>query len=357
MGLVSVDVKYFKMAVGLERIGRETTEDVQAKCPVCGDSKTKTSAKRLHLYNKGTVTNVNCFNGDCLVHNKTVYGFLNEFFPNLLSQYKRETFQNTLTELSNGGDVFASFKKTTKTTNKHETAPTSEPKDSLLDSWEPNDVFLQIPKPPVQVQDLTMYMQPIEESKHGIDYLKTRGIEPNTKFGKWFFGDRDLKIGETLYRITDSVVVPLYYKDVMYGFYSRSTETKNFTTYMNNTNIGYKIFNWFNVDLEEPVYIFEGVFDAIASGLPNSIALLGAKLPDERLKEIKKPIFCLDNDRTGIINSVQYAKKGHSIFIQPKQFKEKDMNELMLNYGSVCDLVKNNIKCGIIAEVELTSRL
>ncbi len=337
-----VDVKYFKLAVGLERIGKETSEDVQAKCPVCGDSKTKSNLKRLHLYNKGAVTNVNCFNGDCPVHNKTVYSFLKDFYPSLLSQYKRETFKDTLDELSNSGDVFETFKK---------------PKDRLTDSWMPDDEFIETTKPPVQVQDLSKYMQPIEESKEGLQYLKNRGIEPDEKYGQWFFGDRDLKIGETLYKVTGSVIVPLYYKNTMYGFYSRSVKTKNFTTYMNNANIGYKIFNWFNVDKEKPVYIFEGVFDAVASGLTNSIALLGAKLPDERLKELKHPIFCLDNDRTGILNSIQYAKKGHSVFIQPTQFKEKDMNELMLNYGSVCELVKSNVKCGIMAEVELSSRL
>ena len=37
MALSLVDIKYFKMAVGLENIGKETAIDISARCPVCGD--------------------------------------------------------------------------------------------------------------------------------------------------------------------------------------------------------------------------------------------------------------------------------------------------------------------------------
>ena len=60
----------------------------------------------------------------------------------------------------------------------------------------------------------------------------------------------------------------------MYGFYSRSIENKLFYTYMNYKNICYKICNWFNINKELPVFIYESIFDAISGGLSNSIALL-----------------------------------------------------------------------------------
>ena len=62
---------------------------------------------------------------------------------------------------------------------------------------------------------------------------------------------------------------------------------------------------------------------------------MGAKIPEERLKELKKPIFVLDNDRTGILNSINYAERGYSVYVQPNEYKEKDMNELMLNYPNL----------------------
>jgi hypothetical protein len=327
-----LDVKYFKLAVGLDSIGKETDVDIAARCPVCGDSRSNKRMKRLHLYTKGNVTNVNCFNGDCSVHNKTVYSFLRDFYPALLSQYKKENFGNTLEKLAKGEteDVFASFKE------KKEEKSTE-----------------------VLIHDLTPYLKDISEVPEALEYLKGRGYQyKESDFGKWYYGYQDLKIGEILYKITDSIVIPLYYEDQMYGFYSRSIKDKTFYTYMHDSNIGYKIWNWFNINKSSPVFIYEGIFDAIAGGLPNSIALMGAKLPDDRLKELKNPVFVLDNDKTGLINSLDYAK-GSQVYIQPDKYLEKDMNDLKLKHSdiNVSDLILNNLFSGISAEVRIKAKL
>ena len=324
------DIKFFKLAVGLENLGKETDKDVSARCPVCGDSRTNKRTKRLHLYEKNGVTNVNCFNGDCAVHNKTMYSFIKEFFPALFEQFKKDNFKNTIQRLASNEDVFASFKK-------------EEPKKEK----------------PVLTQDLTPYLKNITLSEECIVYLRNRGIPYIAdKRGKWYFGYQDIKIGDTIYKITDSIVIPLYYNDEMYGFYSRSIKDKSFCTYMHDANIGYKIWNWFNVDKSQPVYIFEGIFDAISSGKYNIIALMGAKIPEERLNELKYPVFVLDNDKTGLMNSLAYAKKGYSVYVQPDSFKEKDMNELMLNQRiDVSELIDTNTWKGLSAEVRIKSKL
>jgi hypothetical protein len=329
-----VDVKFFRLAVG-SNIGRDSDSDVSASCPVCGDGQ-KRNSKRLHLYNKGTVTNVNCFNGDCSVVNKTVYSFLRDFFPDLLPQYKRETFSNSFDNFKDSG------------------------LKNLVKKIEPESKVK-----PVITQDLSMYMLHLKESDDGIMYLRNRGIEylPN-KRGKWYFGTQDLKIGETLYKITNSIVIPLYYDDEMYGFYSRSIKGKDFITYMDDRNIGYKLFNFFKINLNEPVIITEGIFDAISTGKKNIIALLGAKLPEDRLKEIKHPVFVLDLDKTGTLNSIKYAKMGYWVYVQPKVYKGvniigKDMNEIMLNHPelNMSDLIDDNIFKGMSAVVRLQKRL
>lgn len=329
--LQRLDVKYFKLAVGLDNIGKETEVDIVARCPVCGDSRKNKKTKRLHLYTKGTVTNVNCFNGDCPVHNKTMYSFLRDFFPALLNQYKKENFGNTLEKLANGEteDVFQQFKQEEET--------------------ESTDIL---------VHDLSPYLQDIAEVPEALAYLEGRGYTYNEqRFGKWYYGFQDLNIGETVYRITNSIVIPLYYKSEMYGFYSRNIENKTFYTYMHDANIGYKIWNWFKVKKNEPVFIFEGIFDAIASGLPNSIALMGAKIPEERLNELKKPVFVLDNDKTGLINSLEYSTRA-DVYIQPDKYVEKDMNDLKLNNNiNVSDLILKNIFSGISAEVRIKAKL
>jgi hypothetical protein len=91
----------------------------------------------------------------------------------------------------------------------------------------------------------------------------------------------------------------------------------------------------------------------------NIISVLGAKLSNDRLKEIKYPVFVLDNDHTGILNMIEYAKQGYSVYIQPTEYKEKDMNELMLNHPEldIPELIRDNTYKGISAITRLKQKL
>lgn len=62
--------------------------DIACKCPVCGDSRTRKNLKRLHLYQKQDVINVNCFNGDCPVKNLTPYSFFKDYTPRIFEHFK-----------------------------------------------------------------------------------------------------------------------------------------------------------------------------------------------------------------------------------------------------------------------------
>lgn len=323
MALSRIDIKYFKMAVGTERLGKETDHDIAARCPVCGDSHISKNKKRLHLYSKNGVTNVNCFNGDCPAQNRSVYSFLRDFFPSLIDHYKRENFTHTMEKLSESDNVFQNLSASKKP------KPTNEN--------------------PVVTHDLTPYLKDISEVPEALEYLEGRGIHYDPeKFGKWYFGTQNLQIGETFYRIAGAIVIPMYYGDKMYGFYSRSIKDKIFYTYNPEANIGYKLWNWFNVDKTKPVYIYEAIFDAISGGLDNSIALLGAKMPQDRLEELDQPVFVLDNDRTGKMNAIHYAEQGHQVYVQPDGY-EKDMNANLQNGVNTRDLILNNIYSSISA--------
>jgi len=80
-----------------------------------------------------------------------------------------------------------------------------------------------------------------------------------------------------------------------YGFQALGYKEKRFFVYLLNGNSSWKVENWDNIDLNEDVYIFESIYDRLSSGIKNSIAILGASLHENRLKELKKPIFCFDN--------------------------------------------------------------
>ena len=116
MSLSNLDIKYFKISVGQENIGKESSVDIVARCPICGDSQKNKRSKRLHLYIKNNETRINCFNSGCKCTNKSTYGFLKSFYPNLLENYKRENFIQNLSHLSGNsesGDVFANITNTT----------------------------------------------------------------------------------------------------------------------------------------------------------------------------------------------------------------------------------------------------
>lgn len=76
--------------------------DIACRCPVCGDSRTRKNLKRLHLYQKGDVINVNCFNGDCSVKNMTPYKFFQDYNSRVFEQfknfYKRKFFDQVQVE-------------------------------------------------------------------------------------------------------------------------------------------------------------------------------------------------------------------------------------------------------------------
>lgn len=317
------DIKFFKLAV--QNIKSENEHDIVARCPICGDSKYNKNKARLHLYEKNGVTLVNCFNGDCPCQNKTMYNFLKTFYPSLLFQYKQETFNQTL--------------RTIQEPQKADWMLEQKPK---------------IKNPGILTFDLTKFFGNIENCN---DYLKSRGIKYSSNFGKWYSGIQDLKIDDKLYHLSNSIIIPLYLNNEMYGFYSRNMKEKIFYTWIHPSAIGYKVWNWFNIDKEQPVYIFEGIFDALSAyqcGIKNIIACMGAKIPQERLQELKDPIFCLDNDKTGLKNMLEYSKK-YKVCVYKSKFK--DCNEMLLNGINVKDVILNNITTGIMAQVKIRSFL
>lgn len=331
--LDSLDVKYFKMAVGSSRISKETPDDIAAKCPICGDSHTGKKA-RLHLYKKGSVTLVNCFNGDCPCKNKPMRRFLKQFFPDISIAYTREKFsgKNLLKSISDTLD-FTQRIDTSFLTHAH-TAPfkfTNGLKDVL---------------------------KPIEGSP-AEQYLNSRGfkIEDTKALGKWYWCPTNLKIGDQLFKTAKSIVIPLYYHDNIYGFYSRHITEKVFYSYINQSAQGFKVWNWFNIDKTKPVYVFEGIFDAmsaIKSGLTNSIACMQATLPEDRLKELADPVFCLDNDRTGLNNILKLCKN-YKVCVFDVPYK--DCNEMLLHGTDVKSEIINHIETGIMAEIKIRQKL
>lgn len=329
-----IDIKFFKLAIGSGRVKSETSQDIAARCPICGDSKYSKNKARLHLYQKNDVTLVNCFN-ECSCQNISVYNFLKNYYPNLLESYKSEKFKDNLKSLTqlNDSDFLGSFDFEIK-----------EVKEEPNDFEKPSVLF-----------DLSNIFK---KDKRIEEYLNKRSLNYSKNFGDFFIG-KSLTIDGKNFPIDDYIVIPLYCGDKWYGFYSRSLKEHKFFTYIPEKNSGFKLWNYYNIDKSKPVYVFEGIFDAMSAfqkGFTNVVACLGATPPLERLEDLDC-IMCFDNDRTGKVNSIKFARKGFKVLCYPDDLKFKDFNEMLQNNFDIENLLKNNIKQSINAVVSIQRQL
>lgn len=315
-----IDVRYFKLAVGESRIKHETPTDITVRCPICGDSKKSRNKARMHLYMRNGKALVNCFN-ECSCTNKTVYKFLKDYYPNLLENYKQETFGNRIKEIKeldfSGGVGF-----------------------ELIDTPE---------EKPKTLFDLSQYF---EKSERVYDYIESRGLDWSPTLGEVYLGKK-ITLNGKFYNIDDFIVIPLYCGDKWYGFYSRSMKEHRFQTFI--IDEGFKLWNFYNIDKSKTIYVFEGIFDALSvynSGITNVVACLGATPPLSLLDGLDV-VFCFDNDRTGYLNSIKYLKKGFKVLCYPENIKEKDMNEILKTGVNIKDLILNNQVSGILGEIKI----
>lgn len=335
--LSNIDKRYFKMAIG--NVKSETSNDICARCPICGDSKYSKSKARLHLYHRNGLTLVNCFN-ECSVQNMTVSNFLRTYYPTIYELYKKENFENRLNELK------VSQRLRDNAFNKSALGDISKTLNLSFDN------VPSIPKPN-KLFDLSPYLK--EPSQDIINYVKSRGIDPNSF--KFFTIDTNITIDNKNYPIKDFLIIPLYCDGKMYGFYSRSITEKRFYTYIPQENQGFKVWNYYNIDRSKTVYFCEGIFDALslkASGLANVVACLGATPPNELLKDLDC-VMVFDNDKCGKNNAIAYAPK-HKVVVYPT-LPYKDTNEMLLNGVDVKELVLNNTNEGILAIVKIKATL
>ena len=356
--LSPIDIKYFKLAVG--NATKDSDTDIAVKCPICGDSKIHKNSKRLHLYQKNNITLVKCFNGGCEVNNN-MYNFLKLYYPDLLSSYKNEMYTQKIKDFRPVDPVdfesdltkcdFLDSKSDSNIINQNDSIKNNtNPADGLnCDSLKSEANLADIKIKNFKIFQINSFLDPISQNVK--DFLKARKIINYSDFGDFFSGKSFTHNGK-YYGISDFLVIPFYYKSNIYGFYSRSLTEKKFVTCC--LNEGYSIWNWFNVDLNSDLYIFEGILDALSFyelyGIKNIIALNTSKISEARLNEIKKPIFCLDNDSTGIKSMLNYVKNPKvKVITYPKDLECKDFNDILLK----CPDFKPEFESGIKAFLKL----
>lgn len=304
--LKPIDIRYWEM-IHPEAFKR-TQDAYPSKCDICGGSSTNPKEQKLYLYSKNSDKPfVRCHHAKC-EYSGTFTSYMKQYHPHYYNMYQSENQESSLL------DLMSQFGQNSQVS---ETSETNESIDntSVTDNG-----------PNLELYDLDSYFIPIQNHYEAYEYIKSRKIPINND---WMYSTIDLQIGDTLYKVSGNVIIPLKHKNKWYGFYSRNIHQKEFITFVPSNNQGYKVWNWFNIDKTKPVYIFEAIFDAIASGKTNCIATLGGSLNNDRLNELDHPILCYDNDNAGLELSLKDLKKKpntQAVILDEKYSNVKDYN-------------------------------
>ena len=344
-----INVKYFELALSPSSLGRHQSKDYVASCPFCGDG-SKRNSKRLHLFTKSGFDYdiIKCFNGDCVWEQPSnMYKFLQEINPALYQSYIQELKGEKLSTL---GEIRKEEKQ--------------KRKEMLERSDNTEIITLDISEKilPDKIFNLPIIFKKIQENSYAYKYLVTRGLEHraddfleiDSANSVFMFKDTQIHKKE----LKGYIVIPLYFdalRTKIYGFTTRNTKEKDFYTRIPEENTGWKVWNWYGIDKDAPVYIFEAVFDAMSITNTNVIACLGADLPMDKIKELKEPIFVFDNDATGRIKSLKYASLGYKVMIWG-QNKFKDTNSILVRGASkekIQRFIDTNTYKGLSASVRL----
>ena len=166
--------------------------------------------------------------------------------------------------------------------------------DFSLSEYIETSAELEIPK------DLKFFSQ----QKHGImrriaySYLDRRGIPKKIINDLGYIYNQESEYNKTIF-------VPFYENGELVYFITRDFTNKNVIRYNNPRGLNSKKFVYNIDEIEDTVFIFEGVFDALMLENQVGTAMLSADLGKEQAVKIlskapKNIIFVPDNDETGM---------------------------------------------------------
>lgn len=329
----SIDRTYIsKIAPYLDR-SQVTSTGLSARCPSCGDSKRSKTKRRFGIVVDEDGTYCNCFNCD---YSNTFRGFLKEFFPDLYTQYQKETFLE---------------RKDFSSKSKPSATRLSKRKAALFHEKSADEVH----------ERNSSLLMSINHDKSALEYIKSRKIR-ETLLTEIFVTESYKKLLEAVKydceknKVPDDkrIVVPLTKADGSFGgFIGRVITDPNkkqldALRYSKNTFDEESIWIPKSLDKSMPIYVFEGFFDAAL--FPNSIAVLSSNLqlarkffPDAQL------IYVSDNEpeNEDVMKKLKKLIRHDTrskFFIPDSQMKGKDFNHEVVDLGFSVEYMFNYIQ-------------
>lgn len=301
-----------------------------SRCPVCGDSKKSKSKKRFYiLLNKNIVYCHNCGLSSSIEY------FLKTYYYEIYKEYISDKFSKNI-------------------------------KETKIDFSIKDENRIELSKV-IEIGNKYGLKQNVLNEKFVKDYLIKRNIIKY--YNKFWYIDNFIGFKNELYndeKIFDTfdprLIIPFFKGKEIYALQGRTLLNKipKYVTLLLDKTCN-KLYNYYNVNINENVYLLEGVLDSLI--LPNSIALAGSKLSKELLNSLKKMkiIVVLDNDfvyNIDIRKSLKvFIDEGFKVFIPPKNLlKFKDLNEMTSQYNDIeiKKIIDNNVFSGIMAKTKLS---
>ena len=298
------------------------------RCVICGDSKKSKTKKRGWILIKNDKATYYCHN--CHV-DMSFWKFLEENYPDVFMQYKKERFKN---------------KRKTKDNPYVETYQTKA--DNDVDS--------------IQYQKLdlpTLWQLP--DSHEAKQYFIGRKL-PERFLKYFYYTDNFFEYANTVEpdkfenipNSDERIVIPLYtlHRKIfaMQGRALYDSKLRYITIKFDENHP--KVFGLERVNPYKDIMVFEGAFDSLF--MPNAIACAGADLDFEYLDSIASKdryIFCYDIEARNkqICDRVEVAlKAGYRVCLLPHKIRlmGKDVNKLIENgmtRKQIYDMIYQNI--------------
>ncbi len=320
-----------------DNIKQVSKQNINIRCPICGDSATNKYKARGFIFGNTNV-NYHCHN-EC--GSMSFYSFIKVFDEQLAKSYFLELKKDGLINSVNNNNTKLDkslFKEEDKRIETTEVKEDIKSDNGLLKVPFSKMIYSYLKSGDYQdlVYDYT------ELSFEAISYLQARGFKEEDYIDFKFVKE------------TNDIIIPFFSdkeNNQVYAIQSRNILEKRFHNQMfrNQPKI-YNLEYILSLPKGSEVYCFEAIFNLLSSGIKNGIAIIGKSISNEVLQLLKdyKLIMCLDPDKAGDESLIQLAKKGYSGLLHDKDMylNNLDTNDLLklgMSKEGIKDYIKQNI--------------
>jgi DNA primase len=335
--MLFIDVKYLNLISGrLSRFKKKQDTLWNCRCPICGDSKKKSTKARGYFFVKEQKLFYKCHNCDVCM---TFRNFLKHMDNVLYEQYNLEKFSNSFKTKSK--------KKTTTSKTKDLALGIDLPALSQLNKFNAAKKYVIDRKIPEKVHKRLYYAE---------DYAKWISKFDIDK--KYSHLKSDSRLVIPIYSVTKKLVGAS-------GRLLSDDGMRYVTCKWNDKEVFiYGLENWNPL---RKTYVVEGPIDSMF--LSNAIACMTSDLTG-RMKQLRDSfsfdrsnlVLVYDNDKRNVIiqQKIKSAiEAGYNVCIWPKSLKEKDINEMILSNLAPEDITELIDSCtfnGLSAQMEFFNR-